>query len=202
MRAKIGDKIFTIKVADTDDRRRQGLKGIAKMPKEHGLMLKFGGSLNIPITMNDMKFPIGLVYILDGEVQGVTKGNVGDKKDITINKNSDSVLELNVDEVNGIKVGDTVELIGKKEKGGTIDFVAGEEEPEAGKIHVLNDKGQVQANLEGSERVFSRKDTTNLIDKAKRAEESKTDSHYISLGRAFVRVINRQDSQEPEYVKE
>lgn len=200
MKLKINDKEFSVKVADTDERRTTGLRSLSSLPGEAGLVLKYDTPTRVPITMKGMKFPLGVVHILDGEVQNVVTGDPDQEKDIEIDHDSDSVLEVNVEDVNGIKIGDKVEWVGVKQKGGTIDFVPGEVEPNEGDLHLLNDKGQVLANIKGNERVFSRKDTGNLLAKSMRASETQTDEHYAALGRTFVRIINKQDTQKQEYV--
>lgn len=201
MKLKVGEKEFIIKVADTEEKRRQGLLGVKSMPKGHGLVLKYESPSNAPITMKGMKIPLGIVHIFDGKVQNVVAAQP-DQEDISIGQYSDSVLEVNVEDVNGIKEGNKIEWLGKKQSGGKINFVPGEEEPVEGDLHVLNDKGQVQQNVKGSERVFSRKDTRNLLSKAQKANETEKDTDYISLGRVFVKIINKQDTQEQEYVEE
>ncbi len=199
MKLKVNEKEFTVKVADTDEKRRQGLIGIESIPAMHGLVLKYEEPVEIPITMIGMQFPLGIVHILDCVVQTVTIAEPDAPDDINIGQLSIAVLEVNVDDVHGIKEGDAVEWLGEKQEDGTIEFVAGKEEPAEGELHVLNDKGQVVSNVKGNERVFSRKDTSNMLSKAQRASDTKEDTHYSALGRTFVRVINKQDSQEPEY---
>ena len=201
MKLKIGKKEFDIKLADTEEKRRQGLLGLTSMPEGKGLLLMYDVPTEAVITMQGMQFPIGVIHIGEDKVQNIVQAEPN-QEDIIINQLSDLVLEINVDEVNGIKLNEEVELIGKKQEGGKIDFVSGEAEPNVGELHVLNDKGQVQSNVKGNERVFSRKDTKNLIGKAKRAVDSKDEAHYTALGRTFVRIIERQDTQKQEYVEE
>lgn len=202
MKLKIGKKEFDIKVADNDEKRAQGLRGMRSMPSSAGLVLKYDTPTRIPITMSGMNFPIGIVHMFDGQVQSINIGEPDQDNEINTDQYSDSVLEVNVEDVNEIKKGDKVEWIGSKKEGGMISYVSEEVKPEDGSLHVLDDKGKVQANVKGNERVFSRKDTQNIYSKASRASETGDDNHYASLGRAFVRMLNRQDSNEPEYVEE
>jgi len=68
-------------------------------------------------------------------------------------------------------------------------------------MKVIGSDGTVQMELEGGERIFSRKNTRTLIKMAKRAEASKSDTDYKKLGNKIFKFINIQDNREPEYVE-
>ena len=55
--------------------------------------------------------------------------------------------------------------------------------------------------LKGGERIVSRKETKVLIRKAKKALDSHSDNDYKSLGKYIFKVFKKQDSREPDYVK-
>lgn len=201
MKLRVGKQEFDIKVADTSERRKQGLKGIKKLPKGNGLVLKFDQVQYVPITMQDMKIPLSLVYIRDGIVQQKRNAKPG-QLDINISDPVDQVLEVNAGEATGVRVGDTVEWLGSKEDGGTINFIDSDRKSDDGSLHVLDDDGIVQTTLEGNERVFSRVHTNQLVTLASQALSTDNVSDYKKVGRAMVRMINKQDIQEPEYVEE
>jgi hypothetical protein len=55
-------------------------------------------------------------------------------------------------------------------------------------------------NLEGGERIVSRRETLVLIKKALKANNSKEDKDYKALGKYIFKVLKGQDSRKPEYV--
>jgi len=201
MKVRVGDKEFKVAVMDTPETQAKGLSGIQKMPKGAGALLTFGEPKDVIMTMRGMQFPLDMVFIADDKVHTVRTAEIGEEN-IQTGIPSDMVLEINKGEGNGIKVGNDVEMIGVKEKGGTIKYLPGDVEPEPGHLHLLDEDGKVQMNLKGNERVFSRKDTTKLITLAAKAKESGDEKDFKKLGKYFVTVINRQDTQEPEYVEE
>ena len=202
MKVRVGEKQFSIKLADTEARRKKGLSGLKSLPKGNGLMLKYEEPVGVTITMEKMKFPLDLIFILDNKVQKVLRGEPGFKEPIYIGQNSCCVLEVNAGEGDGIRMGDEVAEIGEKQAGGKIDYVEGDVPKVDGALHVLNEDGQIQANIKGNERVFSRAHTAQLYKLSKQASETKSEADYKKVGRAVVRMINQQDSQEPEYVEE
>jgi hypothetical protein len=59
------------------------------------------------------------------------------------------------------------------------------------KMKVLAPDGTVQMELEGGERIVSRRETKILIKKAKKAYQSKDDKDYKALGRYIFKVFNK-----------
>jgi len=55
--------------------------------------------------------------------------------------------------------------------------------------------------LQGGERIVSRRETKVLIRKAKKAAESNSESDYKALGKYMFKVLKGQDTREPEYVE-
>lgn len=203
MKLKVGDKEFSVKVADTDETRTNGLKPVkaGSMPKTAGLVLKYNQATPANITMVDMKFPIDIVFIKDNKVQKIVSAEPGEEN-ITINDVSDLVLEVPKGAAEGITEDSVVDWIGEKKEDGTIEMAhGGIVAPVDGAMHVLDENGKVQGNIQGDERIFSRKHTEELITLAAAAEKSKSDNDYKKLGMAMMRMINKQDTQEQEYVK-
>jgi hypothetical protein len=56
-------------------------------------------------------------------------------------------------------------------------------------MKVIGPDGEVQMELEGGERIFSRKNTRTLIRMAKRADLSKSDTDYKRLGNKMFSYI-------------
>lgn len=198
MKLNIGKETFTVKVASTDASRRRGLSGINEesLPDDSGLVLKYSEPTSMTVTMSGMKFPLDLIFINDGKVIAVKKARVG-AADIDIGKPVSDVLEVKLGCKGSVSVGDSVEWIGEKKEDGTIVMAEGGLTPE-GDLHVLDDTGKVQMNVKGNERVFSRIHTAQLYDLAIDAE---TPADFRAVGRAMVRMINKQDTQAPQHSK-
>jgi uncharacterized membrane protein (UPF0127 family) len=204
MKLKIGNKEFMVKVASTPEAKTKGLLGVkaGSMPKNAGLVLKYDQATPINITMVGMKFPIDIIFVRNDAVQKVMPADIGDEN-IVINDVSDFVVEVPQGSGIGIKKGDKVEWTGEKKEDGTIEKAEGGVVAAAeGAMHVLDENGKVQGNIEGDERIFSRKHTEALCSLAEKAFESKSNNDYKKLGMAMMRMIDKQDTQEQEYVKE
>jgi hypothetical protein len=120
--------------------------------------------------MHNVSFPLGMVFMDDEfKVLDVKRGNPEDDK---IEGIASYVLEVNAD--SGIKPGDEADLEDDDE-----DYV----------MKVLSPDGTVQMNLEGGERIVSRRETVVLIKKALKAAESKEDKDYKALGKYMFKVL-------------
>ncbi len=136
--------------------------------------------------MKDTEIPLDIIFIdEDLEVLSIYKGQPNNQ-DIVEEDNVKYVLELNIN--SGVSVGDEVEL-------------EDEDDDEVGKMIVLTSNGESQMELEGGERIFSRKNTKILIKQAKKADVSKSDSDYKRLGKSMFKYLKIQDGNDPEYVK-
>ena len=202
MKIKVGDKEFKVAVLNTPEAKQQGLKGIPELTKGAGALLTFDPPEDVPITMVGVNIPLGLIFAAEGMVHSLSTAAPNQEGDIIAGRPSDMVLEINAEEMEGLRVANKIELVGVKEEGGTIKYTDGAVKAEGGSLHLLDEDGKVQKNLKGEERVFSRKDTKRLVELAGRAKKSGEDKDYIKLGAKFVEIINRQDTQKPEYVAE
>ena len=157
MKLKVGSKEFKVKVASTPEARQKGLLGVkaGSMPKDSGLVLKFTPATPVPITMVGMNFSIDIIFIRDLKVQKVVSAEP-DQEDININDVSDLVLEVPQGSGDGINPGDLVEWTGEKKEDGTIQMADGGVAAQEGAMHVLDENGKVQTNIQGDERIFSR----------------------------------------------
>jgi predicted RNA binding protein YcfA (HicA-like mRNA interferase family) len=64
-----------------------------------------------------------------------------------------------------------------------------------GHLKLLDHKGDIQMHMKGEERIYSRPHTKQLVGIALKA-----DKEMERLGKAMVRIINKQNASEPEYV--
>jgi len=134
--------------------------------------------------MRDTKIPLDIIYINeDQEVIDVKQGKPEDDTLLSV-EDTMYVVELNAN--SGIKVGDELEF--------------SDEDDTKYVMKVLAPDGSTQMNLEGGERIISRRETKVLIRKAFKAKESQNERDFKSLGRYLFKVFKKQDNRPAEYV--
>ncbi len=69
------------------------------------------------------------------------------------------------------------------------------------KMLVLDSNGEVQMELDGGERIFSRNHTKTLIKFAKKAASLDNDNGYRALGKRMFKFLQVQSDTAPEYVE-
>ena len=184
---EIGDKTYNVKVAKTEEERAKGLSGITELPEDEGMLFYMDKPQKCSFWMKDTLIPLDIVFIdEDEEVISVHQGVPEDTTPIT-EDNVLYVLEVNAN--SGIKEGDELEF-----------------EDESSPMLVLAPDGSTQMELEGGERIFSRKSTKVMIKKAKKAkalegDSQKFESAWKALGKYLFKEIRAQDSRDPEYVE-
>jgi uncharacterized membrane protein (UPF0127 family) len=62
-RVKIDGVLFSVKIADTDEERRQGLSGSAGLSARGGMLFVFDENDQHGIWMKDMNYPIDVIWI-------------------------------------------------------------------------------------------------------------------------------------------
>ena len=60
---QIGDAIFKVEIADTDEKRIQGLSNRESLPENSGMLFVFENPDKHGIWMKDMKFPIDIAWL-------------------------------------------------------------------------------------------------------------------------------------------
>lgn len=192
---EIGDREYKVREAKTEEERKQGLKGIESLPEDEGMLFYMPDKKSqVAFTMEDMKFPLDIIFInQDDEVFDAaynvpidTEAVISDE-DALPNQDGYVKYVLEVNPNSGIQIGDELD-IEDDEDNSTI------------KMQVLAPDGSTQMLLEGGERIVSRKETKVLIRKAKKAYKSKSDRDYKALGKYMFKVLKGQDTREPEYV--
>jgi uncharacterized membrane protein (UPF0127 family) len=179
------NKNYKVKVAITEEEQEKGLQNVKNLPENEG-MLFIVDDEDIGIWMKDTYIPLDIIFINeDLEVIKVQEG-IPKSEEIIYQKDSPYILEVNAN--SGIKVGDELDLNSDSKE--RLD-----------KMFVLDENGDPQMILEGGERIFSRKDTKILIKFAKKAALTKKDSDYKALGKRVFKFLEKQDSNEAEYVE-
>ena len=183
---EIGGKKYLVEVAITQEEKETGLQGRTKLEDSEGMLFDFSNEVgSISMWMRDTLIPLDIVFINDDEeVVYVGEGVPNTETQITV---PDIAYVLEVNQGSGIKEGDELEF---KE----------EDEDDAPVMKVLAQDGSTQMDLWGGERIISRHKTKIFNKKRKKAQQSKQDSDYRTLGKYIFKVFKKQDNREPEYV--
>lgn len=183
---KIGDKSYLVHISYTQQEKNQGLQQATKLDDNEGMLFVYDEPQDVSFWMKNTIIPLDIIFINeDEEVISVKQGTPMSEEPIT-ESNVQYVLEVNQN--SGVQEGDELEMEDE------------ESEDDLQKMKVLAPDGTVQMELEGGERIVSRRETKILIKKAKKAYKSKDDKDYKALGRYIFKVFNKQDNREPEYV--
>ena len=178
---RIGNKEYNVKEVTTPEDKAKGLSGVESLPEDEGMLFIFDPPEDVKFWMKDTLIPLDIIFI--NEDQEVVKVHQGIPNDETLIEVPNIAYVLEVNANSGIKVGDELEL-----------------EEDAPIMKVLAQDGSEQYSLWGEERIFSRKNTKELVRKAKKADQSKLDKDYKALGKYMFKCIKIQDNREPEYV--
>lgn len=184
MRIEIGDKKYNVEVAQTDEEKAKGLQGKKELAEDEGILFIYDEPQTVGFWMQDTDIPLDIIFIdEDFEVISVYKGQPHDE---TIAEEDDVQFVLEVNQGSGIKEGDELDI---------------DDDDEVPTMKVIAPDGSTQMELNGGERIFSRKNTKTLIRMAKRADKSKADRDYKALGKKMFTYLKQQDEREPEYVE-
>lgn len=184
MRIEIGDKKYNVEVAQTDEEKAKGLQGKKELAEDEGMLFIYDEPQTVGFWMQDTDIPLDIIFIdEDFEVISVYKGQPHDE---TIAEEDDVQFVLEVNQGSGIKEGDELDI---------------DDDDEVPTMKVIAPDGSTQMELNGGERIFSRKNTKTLIRMAKRADKSKADRDYKALGKKMFTYLKQQDEREPEYVE-
>lgn len=69
----IHDQTYHVRIADTEELRRQGLSGKKKLNDDEGMLFIFQQKEQPEFWMKDMKFPLDIIFINDDTVTDITK---------------------------------------------------------------------------------------------------------------------------------
>lgn len=188
MKVRVNNKEYDVEVARTEEEKEVGLSNIEYLPDDEGMLFVYDTPQEVGFWMKDTLIPLDIVFINDEEeVISVHQGIPNDETPII---EDDVLYVLEVPAGSGIKTGDEIEFEDEENS-----------KPLNNKMLVLNENGEVQMELEGGERIFSRKNTKVLIKFALKADKTKQDKDYKNLGKKIFKFLDIQESNNPEYVE-
>lgn len=188
----VGSKTYDVEIADTPEKRHEGLSKINVLEEDEGMLFVFDEvQEEVSFTMVDTNIDLDIVFIDDeGTVINVEHAKAHDPEPFE-EENVKYVLEVGYR--SGIKVGDDFEIEG--------DEFTDEEKEDLQRMLVLDSNGNVQAKIEGGSRIFSRKSTKRMIKAALRAYKSDSDLDYRKVGRIVLKELDAQDGRDPQYTQ-
>ena len=193
IKIKINNKTYDVLAARSEEEREQGLQNVVEMDDNEGCLFFHPEVENVDYWMQNTYLPLDIIFIdADKEVISVKQGKP-ESEDFISEKGVKYVLELNKN--SGVEPGDILEIEGED------DFSEEGIELEPNKMYIIGSDGTPQAELQGGERIFSRKSTRVILRKAKKAFETKADSDYRALGRYVCNELTAQTSRKPQYVE-
>ena len=192
----ISNKNYDLLLAISEEEKEKGLQDVEEMDDNEGMFFDYRDDVQKEISfwMKDTYVPLDIIFVDESDkVISVQQGKP-ESEELLTEHNVAYVIEVNQN--SGVKSGDIVKFGSENSE---VENEESSEQPE-GVLEIIGSDGEVQATLQGSERIFSIKNTKTLIAMAKRAYESQSDSDYKALGRKIFEYMKVQDDREPEYV--
>jgi len=119
VKMQLGNKTFTLEVADRTDARAYGLMRRDSMPSDHGMLFVFDREQNLSFWMKDTRIPLDIVYVdAQGRVVSVKQMKAFDLSGVPSDGPAKYAIELNKDAAAaaGVKAGMTLNLPDVKAK--------------------------------------------------------------------------------------
>ena len=188
----------------SEEEKEIGLMNVEELDPQEGALFDYSDEPQAELSfwMKDTTIPLLICFINEsGKVISVHKGKPLSEEAMTESSEFVAyVIEVGIYEK--INPGDQTSLGNKNINEEIEDEDEEDIHPElnVNRLYVYGSDGEVQAELQGGERIFSRKSSKVIIAKAKRAYISKEDKDYKSLGRYIFKEMDAQDKRDPEYV--
>jgi uncharacterized membrane protein (UPF0127 family) len=206
---------FDVAIADTPETQAKGLSGLPRLGKHKGMLFIFDAPTRVHMVMRDMNFDLDFVFLDENwkviQLASLSKDDKigvtsfyptsmilevprGTINDLNIVRNDvlspDQQLDTQSKGVQQFKEGGTFEKVGEKIYKIKIDDI----KPEENKLQILNDKGEVVANVEPGATIFSQEHTKEIIGKFKKGDTN-------GLVESILAILDKHESQAPDYVK-
>ena len=110
VRYHIGDRLYTLEIADTEEKRKRGLGGREGLCETCGMLFIFDSPGRYGFWMKGMRFNIDILWLNDGRVV-YKEENVASTKTETMTPSvaAESVIELPAK--SGIEIGDVIKEV-------------------------------------------------------------------------------------------
>ena len=193
-KVRINDKEYLAYLAISEEEKEVGLQDVEELEShadgvEDAMLFVYDAPQHLDFWMKDCDLTLSIIFIDENKTVISNQKGLPNTEDFISADNAKYVLEVNYTE--DVQPGDKVV------------FNLGEElEMEPDKLYVLAEDGGIQGVVDPGVRIFSRKSTSVMIRKAKKADESKSDVDYKDLGRYVFGELDRQENRDPEYVEE
>lgn len=186
----IGNKTYHCRLAKTEEQRRKGLMDVDYLAPDEGMLFEFDYEGTQEFWMKNTPLELTQISINDDdEVEYVYQATPNDETLIPF-ENCKYLLEVN--RTTEIQKGDDFEIDDSDDLNKYV-------------MKVLAPDGSTQMNLQGGERIISRKETKTLIKKAKLAKleqnSDKFEQKCKSLGKYMFKVLWGQNHRKQEYVQ-
>lgn len=187
----IGNKSYNCQLAKTEEDRRKGLMNVDYLAPDEGMLFVFDKEGTYAFWMKDTPLELTQIAINDdSEVEYVYQAIPNDETLIQF-KNCKYLLEVN--RTTDIQKGDEFEIDDSDDLNKYV-------------MKVLAPDGSTQMNLQGGERIFSRKSTKKMIKQAKKADSVRKDDVLFEracrkLGKICLKELYAQNHRDQEYVQ-
>lgn len=186
----IGNKTYNCQLAKTEEEHKKGLMNVEYLAPDEGMLFEFKKEGTYEFWMKNTSLELTQISINDDdEVEEVYQAIPNDETLIPF-YNCKYLLEVN--RTTEIQRGDEFEIDDSDDLNKYV-------------MKVLAPDGSTQMNLQGGERIVSRRETKMLIKKAKIAKREentdKFDQKCKSLGKYMFKVLWGQNHRDQEYVQ-
>jgi len=210
----IKSKEFKVAVADTDSSRKKGLSGVKRLGNNKGMLFIFPTPQRVNMVMKSMNFDLDFLF-LDKDFEIIQTGSMtkDDTKGLASTSPVAMVLEVPFGTIDKLGLSTDMRLVPSEEldthskgvakfkKGGRFEMVGDkiyrikvdDVKAEEGRLQILNENGEVVANIDSGARIFSREHTKSLVEEYKKGNKS-------GMADLLLEVLDIQDNQKQEYV--
>lgn len=110
LKADIGNKTYILEIADTLNKKGNGLSGRESLPKNQGMLFTFKNSTYHGFWMKDMNFALDFIWVQDNKVVDITENVMMGLEPFSGRSKHDKVIELNAGQIkeSQIRIGDSV----------------------------------------------------------------------------------------------